>query len=189
MELQWLGTWGRGKRLARVLHILRHPWHSLVSLLAAAGGGALWLLHYLRIASLWLWRQLRRVANIRLWGLVKGLAFAFLAVCVLGFLGTISLINYPATKVPDFQPVDQHIYLSQGWGWTGGVNQPLRQLFYYTPQGAGVKDVRYSWFINLEVPWGKTKFADPQRMSAYGFLVDSIPTPLNPDRLPVGFTS
>jgi hypothetical protein len=189
MGMHWLAAWWREKVLPRVLPVLQHPWHSLVSLLVAIGDWSLWLLRFLAPAAPWLWRQVRRVANISLWGLVKGLAFAVLVLCVLGFLLTVYLINYPATKVPDFQPVDQHVYLSQGWGWTGGVNQPLRQLFYYTPQGAGVKDLRYSWFINLEVPWGKTKFADPQRMSAYGFLVDSIPTPLNPDRLPVGFTS
>jgi hypothetical protein len=189
MEMHWLATWWREKVLPRLLPILRHPWRSLVSLLAKIGDWTLWLLHVLATASRWLWRQLRRVGNVSLWGMVKGLVFGVLGLCVLAFLSTIILINYPTTRVPDFQPVDQHIYLSQGWGWTGGVNQPLRQLFYYTPQGAGVKDLRYSWFVNLEVPWGKTKFADPQRMSAYGFLVDSVPTPLNPDRLPVGFTS
>jgi cytochrome c5 len=187
MEMHWLATWWEKVR-PRVLHILRHPWYSLVSLLTLVGDLTLRVLHFLARAFRWLWRQLRRVPKVPLWGLVKGLAFGFLGLCFLGFLLTIFLINYPSTKVPDFQPVDQHVYLSQGWGWTGGATQPLRQLFYYTPQGAGVKDVRYSWFVNLEVPWGKTKFADPQRMSAYGFLVDNVPTPLNPDRLPVGFT-
>jgi cytochrome c5 len=173
----------------KVINVLRHPSQSLVSLLAAVGGLILSIPHFLRIAALWLWRQLKRLASIRLWSLVKGLAYAVLGLCVLGFLLTIFLINYPSSKVPDFQPVDQHVYLSQGWGWTGGQNEPLRQFFYYTPQGAGLKDIRYSWFVNLEVPWGKTKFADPQRMSAYGFVVDNAPTPLNPARLPVGFTS
>ena len=184
MEMLWLDRWW-----AKIMSILRHPWHSLVSLLAAVGGLILSIPHFLRIAALWLWRQLKRVASISLWGLVKGLAYAVLGLCVLAFVLTIFLINYPSSKVPDFQPVDQHVYLSQGWGWTGGQNEPLRQLFYYTPQGAGLKDIRYSWFVNLEVPWGTTKFADPQRMSAYGFLVDQSATALNPNRLPVGFTS
>ncbi len=121
--------------------------------------------------------------------LFKGFAYAVVGFFALAFLITLVLIAYPTTKVPDFQPVDQHVYLSQGLGWTGGQNEPLRQLFYYTPQGAGLKDIRYSWFVHLEVPWGVTRFADPERMSAYGFLVDNGPSKLNPDQLPVGFSS
>ena len=52
-----------------------------------------------------------------------------------------------------------------------------------------MKGLPYSWFVNLEVPLGKTRFASPERMNAYGFLVDSAPTAANPDLLPVGFTS
>jgi hypothetical protein len=184
MEMQWLHRWW-----AKILDILRHPWRSLISLLAAIGDAVLWIARFLGRAALWIWQQLQRLADLPLWGLIKGMIYAVLGLCVLAFLVTIFLINYPTTKVPDFQPVDQHVYLSQGWGWAGGQNEPLRQLFYYTPQGAGVKDIRYSWFVNLEVPWGTTKFADPQRMSAYGFLLDNAATPLNPDRLPVGFTA
>jgi mono/diheme cytochrome c family protein len=184
MEQQWLTRWW-----GKVEPILRHPWHSLVSLFTLIGEYTLKTLHVLTAAARWLWRQVLRIPNIPLRALAIGLAFALVALCVVGTLLTIFLINYPTTRVPDFQPVDQHVYLSQGWGWTGGENEPLRQIFYYTPQGAGVKDLRYSWFVHLEVPWGTTRFADPQRMSAYGFLVDSVPSPLNPDRLPVGFTS
>jgi hypothetical protein len=172
-----------------VLNLLQHPWHALVSLLGAVGGLVLSIPHFLRMVALWLWRCLERLVSIRLWTLFKVLAFAIMGFFVLAFLGTLILINYPTSQVPDFQPVDQHVYVSQGWGWTGGQNAPLRQHFYYTPQGAGVKDIRYSWFVNLEVPWGAKKFTDPERMSAYGFLVDQAPTELNPDRLPVGFTS
>jgi cytochrome c5 len=173
----------------KVMSILRHPWHSLVSLLAAVGGLIMSIPQFLVRAAHWIAQQVKRVASIPLWGLFRGLVYVVLGLCVLGFLLTVFLINYPTSKVPDFQPVDQHVYLSQGWGWTGGQNEPLRQFFYYTPQGAGLKDIRYSWFVNLEVPWGKKKFADPQRMSAYGFVVDTAATELNPDRLPVGFTS
>jgi nitroreductase len=183
METLWLDRW-RDK----VVNILRHPWHSLVSLFAAIGDLIIWIAKRLWKAALWFFRQLRRLIDLQLTKLFKAFAYAVVGLCVLAFFLTIVLINYPTTKVPDFQPVDQHIYLSQGWGWTGGQNEPLRQLFYYTPQGAGLKDVRYSWFVNLEVPWGRTKFADPLRMSAYGFLVDNVPTKLNPDRLPVGFS-
>ena len=39
-----------------------------------------------------------------------------------------------------------------------------------------MKGLPYSWFVNLEVPLGKTRFASPERMNSYGFLVDSAPT-------------
>jgi mono/diheme cytochrome c family protein len=77
------------------------------------------------------------------------------------------------------------IYADQGWG--AGVESPDRQTFYYTPQGAVLKDMRYSWFVHLEMPWGKSRFADPDVLRRYGFLVDDQ-TPANPDRLPIGFT-
>jgi hypothetical protein len=76
-------------------------------------------------------------------------------------------------------------YPDQGLG--AGVDAPGRQAFYYTPQGAGVKDIRYRWFVNLEMPWGKTHIADPAILTRYGFLVDPA-TARNPDRLPVGFS-
>jgi hypothetical protein len=184
METHWLERWW-----AELSNILRHPWHSLVSLLAAVGGLIVWIWTLLVRVAVWCRHWVHRLWGFSLWQMAKAAFYTVLVLCVLGVLGTIYLITYPQTKRPAFQPVDQHVYLTQGAGWTGGQNEPLRQLFYYTPQGAGVKDVRYSWFVNLEVPWGKTKFADPERMSAYGFLVDDAPTPLNPDRLPVGFTS
>jgi mono/diheme cytochrome c family protein len=184
MEPHWLH-----RLWEKLENIARHPWHSLVSLLALVGSFIVSIPYISLRALRWFWHLLGRIADISLWGVVRGLIYAFLGVgilvCALGFF----LVYYPSSKVPDFQPVDQHVYLSQGLGWTGGQNEPLRQFFYFTPQGAGLKDIRYSWFVNLEVPWGKTKFADPQRMSAYGFLVDKAPSEQNPGGLPVGFTS
>lgn len=184
MAMEWVHRWW-----AKFLDILRHPWHSLVSLFAAVGSLVWWILRFLGRCLLWLYRKLRDLVRMQTWRFVRVLAYAFVAICVLGLLFTVVAFKYPSSKVPAYEPVDEHVYLSQGWGWTGGQNEPLRQLFYFTPQGAGLKDIRYSWFANLEVPWGTNKFADPKRMSAYGFLVDSTPTQLNPFRLPVGFTS
>ncbi len=76
-------------------------------------------------------------------------------------------------------------YPDRGFG--AGVDAPDRQRFYYTPQGAGLKDIRYKWFVNLEMPWGTKRIADPTLMRRYGFLVDGV-TERNPDQLPVGFT-
>jgi hypothetical protein len=83
------------------------------------------------------------------------------------------------------ETVDAVDYPDQGWG--PGVEADGRETFYYTPQGAGLYGLRYSWFVNLEMPWGSRRFADPAVLSRYGFLVDPA-TAHNPDRLPVGFT-
>jgi hypothetical protein len=48
--------------------------------------------------------------------------------------------------------------------------------------------VRYSWFVNLEKPLSHERFADPDHMRRWRFLVDPAPTPANPDQLPIGFT-
>jgi hypothetical protein len=184
MATDWMYRWW-----AKFLDILRHPWRSLISLLAAVGGLVWWFLRFLGRCLLWMFRKLRHLLRMRTWKLVRVLAYAFVTMCVLGLLFTIAAFKYPSSKVPAYEPVDQHVYISQGWGWTGGQNEPLRQLFYFTPQGAGLKDIRYSWFVNLEVPWGTTRFADPERMSAYGFLVDTAPEALNSGHLPVGFAS
>jgi len=184
MAIKWIESWR-----TRITEILRHPWRSLVSLLAGIGDFVLWIEKLLWHATLWIVRELGALFSIPLWRLLRGLAYALVILAILATAVTFFLINYPSTKVPHYEPVDQHVYISQGWGWTGGQQAPLRQLFYYTPQGAGLKDIRYSWFVNLEVPWGSQKFADPQRMSAYGFLVDNQPTEMNPDRLPVGFSA
>ena len=72
----------------------------------------------------------------------------------------------------------------QGWG--AGADAPGRQAYYYTPQGASIKDLRYRWFINLELPLSKTRLASPEVMRRYGLLVDEK-SAANPDQLPVGF--
>ena len=65
---------------------------------------------------------------------------------------------------------------------------------YYTPQGTsmpqGASDgaLRYSWFVNLELPLSSERFAAPDHMRRYRFVVDPEPSPANPDQLPIGFT-
>jgi hypothetical protein len=70
-------------------------------------------------------------------------------------------------------------WIPQGW------NSHDRQTYYYTPQGAFVKDVRYDWFQNLERPWSKDRFSDPKYLRSYGFLVDPAPPESRPDLVPV----
>lgn len=106
----------------------------------------------------------------------------FALLCLALFL----LIHYPATQIPEYEPIDQTVYLDQGWGSTSKSEQ--RQLYYYTPQGTNLKGLEYQWFANLEMAWGQEKFADHNHMQAYGFIVDDQPSQQNPDHLPVGFT-
>ncbi len=91
------------------------------------------------------------------------------------------LVHRPARYVPKVPPIDDHVFLDQGWG------KELRQTYYYTPQGTSLKNLRYDWLVHLEMPWGKARFAAPAHLRSYGLIVDPEPTPANPDQLPVGF--
>jgi mono/diheme cytochrome c family protein len=94
------------------------------------------------------------------------------------------LISTPGRQIPALPPIDETYALDQGWGL--GIDAALRQAYYYTPIGSSLRDLRYDWLVNLEMPWGERRFADPAHLRAYGFLVDP-PTAANPAQLPVGF--
>ena len=110
----------------------------------------------------------------------------FLAVCLLICIAYSALFYWIEQQVPKPEPVDQYVYLNQGWGDSG--TSADRMLFYYSPQGALVRDIRYDWFVNLERPWKKDRFADSVYMRGYGFIVDPSQTDRNPDNLPIGFS-
>jgi mono/diheme cytochrome c family protein len=94
------------------------------------------------------------------------------------------LISTPARHVPKIPPIDECFALDQGWGL--GVDAELRQAYYYTPVGGSLRDLRYDWLVNLEMPWGERRIADAAHLRSYGFIVDP-PTAANPAQLPVGF--
>jgi cytochrome c5 len=170
-------------------NIAEHPWDSLLAMLAAIGGFVLAIPRYLWRGVVWVGREIKYAEMWTLKGMVRTLLITGVLVVVAIFAGIAFLVFYPSTQAPNFQSVDQHVYLSAGRGWSGGQLEPLRQLYYFTPQGSTVKNLPYAWFVALEVPLGKTRFASPDRMNAYGFLVDATPTPANLNSLPVGFTS
>jgi len=99
---------------------------------------------------------------------------------------------WPVRTVPALEPVAEYAWLDQGWGST--QDSPLRQLYYYTPQGTSIPQgasagaLRYQWFVNLELPLSRERFASPDHLRRYRFLVDPEPSAANPDHLPVGFT-
>ena len=101
-------------------------------------------------------------------------------------------VLWPVHSIPALEQVDEYVWLDQGWG--AGQKTPQREHYYYTaqgtsmPQGASAGAVRYSWFVNLELPLSRERFAAPDHMRRWRFLVDPEPTPANPDQLPIGFT-
>lgn len=128
-------------------------------------------------------RWLGRVTVARL---MKGLIVTFVSVALLATIALFVIIHYPATQIPEYKPVDHHVYLDQGWGQHADSEQ--RQAYYYTAQGTSLKGLEYDWFVHLEMPWGKDKFADPEHLRAYGFIVQEQANASNPDLLPIGFT-
>ncbi|MEX6504663.1 di-heme-cytochrome C peroxidase [Pseudomonas zhanjiangensis] len=85
-------------------------------------------------------------------------------------------------NLPNYHKPEQLHYLEQ---WS----PELRQTYYYTPQGTRVKGLRYDWFTALEMPLSDEKFARPEYLARFGFLIDpeQQATALNPANLPVGF--
>ena len=111
------------------------------------------------------------------------LGLVLFGVFLYGLITVIRTNNNHGTLPPE--QVAEVIYPDQGWG--AGADAPGRQTYYYTAQGAGLKDLRYKWFVHLEMPLSKRRLADPEFLRRYGFVVDS-PSAANPDGLPVGFT-
>ena len=132
-------------------------------------------------------RAARRAARVSLGRLARGGAVAVLVGLGLVFLLSLATSWYLTSgraMLPDEAP-DAVVYADQGWG--PGLEAPGRQTYYYTPQGAGLRGMRYEWFVHLELPLSRDRLADPDLMRRYGFIVDPA-TPANPDQLPVGFT-
>ena len=103
-------------------------------------------------------------------------------VLLLGLGLGIGLYFVANPNLPDYQkPVRLH-YLDQ---W----DEEQRQTYYYTPQGTRVKGLRYAWFSALELPLSARKFATPDYLARFGFLVDprQVASERNPANLPVGF--
>ncbi|MDN3220735.1 di-heme-cytochrome C peroxidase [Pseudomonas nunensis] len=102
---------------------------------------------------------------------------------VLLVLGLAVVLYYVANpKLPDYSPAQQVHYLEQ---WSAAD----RQTYYFTPQGTQVKGLRYEWFEALELPFSQQRFAAPEYLARFGFLIDPAQkaTPNNPGNLPVGF--
>jgi hypothetical protein len=119
-------------------------------------------------------------------GLIKLAAMLPLAILAFYFISGFVYHRLAARNIPAPQHIDDNRYLNQGWGLDRDSTD--RETFYYTPQGTEMHGVRYSWFVNLEQPFSRVRLTDPDHMRALDFVVDPVPTPSNPDLLPIGFT-
>ncbi len=140
--------------------------------------------------AMWLWRGICLVgAYIRdgyrnhrdrlfLAGTISVVVFAVLVGIYCG------LAIYVEGKLVPVPAPDKTVYLGQGWGQ--GPTSDDRDAFYYMPQGALIKDIRYEWLTNIERPWKTDRFASPDYMRGYGFIVDTADSSKNPGGLPVG---
>ena len=140
----------------------------------------------------WLRRQWSRVMALSLGSVVKSVLGLVAAVAVVAVAAFAWFVLWPNHNIPALEPVDEYVYLEQGWG--EGQQASGRERYYYTgqgaslPQGASTGAVRYDWFVHLELPFSEQRFADPDHLRKYRFIVDPAPTPANPDQLPVGFS-
>ncbi len=102
---------------------------------------------------------------------------------LLGLVLAVVLYYVANPKLPAWSPPQQVHYLEQ---WSAAD----RETYYFTPQGTQVKGLRYDWFTVLELPFSQQRFATPEYLARFGFLVDpgQKPTPNNPGNLPAGFT-
>ncbi len=113
--------------------------------------------------------------------LIRWMLGLALMVAVLAFAGFAWFVLWPMHTIPALEPVDEYVWLDQNWG--EGQNSPEREIYYYTaqgtamPQGASAGAVRYSWFVHLELPFSEQRFADPDHMRRYRFVVDPEPSP------------
>lgn len=101
---------------------------------------------------------------------------------VLGLILAVVIYYTANPKLPDPVTVKQVHYQDQ---WSAAD----RQTYYFTPQGTQVKGLHYDWFTALELPFSERRFATPEYLARFGFLVDpkQEPTAQNPGNLPVGF--
>ncbi|PZW90316.1 cytochrome c [Pseudomonas sp. 478] len=101
---------------------------------------------------------------------------------LLGLCLAVALYYVANPKLPAWSPVQQVHYLEQ---WSTAD----RETYYFTPQGTEVKGLHYDWFNALELPFSQQRFAAPEYLARFGFLIDpnQRATPNNPGNLPVGF--
>lgn len=147
-----------------------------------------WLLWPLRALARRWWRYIREGGWIRR---TRTVLATVVVAAVLVLAVTVPWPGYlftPPFRAVEYAPINDRQYLDQGW------TREERRLFYYHPQGSAqvmLAQLRYAWFVNLELAGSRERFAAPENMSRYGFLTDLRQQPdpdYNPGNLPVGMT-
>ena len=179
---------------AHLSRLFRKLVHYLWLSLEYVGSAILWIPRGIGFVLLWLIRAIVFLPTMRLGSLLRYGLLGFMGLCVLVILIALGLALYPNTQLVPLRPVEQYVYLDQ-WstpndlrGSQEGLEGSKRQTYYYTAQGTDLKNLRYDWLTNLEMPFEKRLLADPANMRRFGFLVDAMPSKMNPDQLPVGFS-
>ena len=118
----------------------------------------------------------------------KRMAYTALALFVLVVVGFIGLMRYVENAVVPMAPPDQ-VHYASAHGWGASPSSADRELFYHTPQGSYLRNLRYDWLEHLERPWSTRRFAEPGFMRAYGFIIENAQVKGNDAKLPVGFAA
>ena len=135
---------------------------------------------------------LDRLSSITLGQFIRWTIKTVIVLFIIAFALFAWFILWPVSSIPDAEKVDEYVYLDQGWGTD--VSSEGRDIYYYTPQGTSMAQgtshaaVRYNWFVNLEIPFSEERFASPEHMRKYRFIVEPEATEKNPHQLPIGFT-
>jgi len=147
-----------------------------------------WLLWPLRALARGWWHFIREGGWIRRIFAVLGTTLVAAVVVLAVTVPWPGYLFTPPFRAVEYAPINDRQFLEQGW------TQEDRQRFYYHPQGSAqvmLAQLRYAWFVNLELAGSRERFAAPENMSRYGFLTDLRQQPdpeYNPGNLPVGMT-
>jgi len=168
-----------------LLLMLRRAARMLLSAVVRVLGWLLWPLRWL--ARTW-WRVLRGGGWVRRSFVLLGTALLAAVVVLAVTVPWPGYLFTPPFRAVEYAPINDRQWAEQGW------SRDERLRFYYHPQGSAqvmLAQMRYAWFINLERPFGRDRFAAPANLGRYGFLTElrqQADPVWNPGNLPVGFT-
>ena len=103
----------------------------------------------------------------RIWGLLKWLLI-IAAVLFLIAAGALAVALYPHHPLPQYERVDEIVYLKSGLG-SGTRRRRPADLLLYAARNVD-KEYRYNWFTNLEQARNRKRYPDADNLREFGFL-------------------